>query len=338
MAKKISKQYLLGLDVGGTKVECILIKILEDNGSQTEGEPIKIEDHQGLILTRERIPTNRDRGIEPVMKDIADLVMRVLDQNRLDLDDVEGIGVGLPGTIDPATGTMHNGNSAIFVDRNFAEDLNELLPKKVKILSENDANCFALAEVLCGAGQDFHKHFDVPVSEQIGLGIIIGTGCGGGIIIKNHILQGQNGAGGELGHTELITDGRPCYCGRSGCAEKYLSGSGLEMSYAALTKKALKPVKSKEIFELAAQGDPIANETIQKYKAKLCKFLINLSNIFDPHYFVLGGGISCQDTIYPGLEDMIADGSFVPDSSPVVLKHQLGDSSGVIGAAMLLLD
>ncbi|MBL6991019.1 MAG: ROK family protein [Bacteriovoracaceae bacterium] len=318
------KNIILGLDIGGTKIEGILLQI-EDQS--------QIKDTM-KILARQRVPTNRKRGYLPVMKTICELCTKLLDSQNLKISDIAGIGAGLPGAIHPQKQIMLNGNSSIFINQNFIEDLNNLLPEKTRIVCDNDASCFALAEVISGAGNKYQQMYDIPVSKQVGIGIILGTGVGGGIVIEGKLLRGIHGGGGEIGHTELVTGGNPCYCGHLGCVEQYLSGPGVESMYRAKTYGS--ELKAVDIFEKAnTLQDPICQQIIDEYKLNMIRFLRNLSNIFDPHYFVLGGGVSNQEQLYT-LEKSLAKICFNPVSSPNILQHQLGDSAGVIGAALLL--
>ncbi len=268
------------------------------------------------------------------MEEIAKLCMTVCDKANLPLEKLEGIGVGLPGTVHPTRQTMLNGNSQIFIGKDFAGDLNRLLKMEMPILLENDASCFALAEALSGAGTQYELDHNLSPFEQTGIGIILGTGVGGGIILGGKILTGANGGGGEIGHSELINDGIKCYCGRNGCVEQYLSGPGVEAAY--LNKTGTK-IKSYQVFEDAKAGKSPAKEVIDKYIDLLAKFLVNLTNVFDPHYFVLGGGVSKRDELYQTVEQMVKENSFLPQVGPRVYQHKLGDSAGVLGAAFLLL-
>ena len=225
---------------------------------------------------------------------------------------------------------MLNGNSQIFIGKSFAKDLNQYFESPVEILCNNDASCFALAEAKLGAGLKYREQFGIPLSQQISIGIILGTGCGGGIISNGKILNGQNGGGGEIGHSTLISNGHSCYCGRKGCAEQYLCGPALERSYG-------EKIAARELFERAGAGEQKAIDCLQSYQKNLIEFLTNLTSIFDPHFFVLGGGLSKQALLYQSLEKGLHAQTFVPQSNPVVYQHKVSDSAGVIGAALLTL-
>jgi fructokinase len=330
--------FLLGLDVGGTKIECALLKLGERSGSGFAVSTAAGKEYHAEIIARERIPTDRHLGYDTVLNNTTALIGSVCEKSGVTLSKIQGLGVGMPGSVDPVDHIMLNGNTAIFIGRDFSSDLKKKLGADFRTAIENDANLFALAEVDCGAGQVFKKETGLDIKEHIAIGIIIGTGCGGGIVIKGKILQGKDGGGGELGHTELVTDGHPCYCGRKGCAEQYLSGPGLEALFSSRKYSQISHVKNaRDIFELAIADDPIAKAVIQEHKRYLVKFLTNLTNIFNPHYFVLGGGVSLNKSLYENITEMINEHAFLKKASPRVYQHQLGDSSGVIGAALQVL-
>jgi len=335
-------KYLVGLDVGGTKTECVLFE-LQDHKDGGHAEQITLALPQGgeataKVLVRERIATERTLPYATLIGHIRDLIVQVLQKAQLDIQKIEGIGMGFPGTIDPATQVMLNGNTKVFIGHDLVGDLNKALPAPTKILVENDANLFALAEVLGGAGKLYTQETSIPGSEQIGIGIILGTGVGGGIIVRSQIVQGRHGGAGEIGHTNLINHGHPCYCGKAGCAEQYLSGPAIEAAFnQRLYSQIAKRPNAPEIFELALRQEPLAVAVVEQYKQHLTAFLAKLSNIFDPDYFVFGGGMSKQDLIYQDLAASLAKATYVPQTKPRIYKHLLGDSAGVVGAAMLLL-
>ena len=309
---------LIGLDIGGTKIEAALVD------KQTKS-----------VIDRKRVPTERQKGYDQALFKIQDLVSSLMN------DQVEGIGVGLPGSVHPMTKKMLTGNTALFVGRDLEKDLLNIASNKnshFSILFDNDANCFALAETYKGAGLSYYKETNTSPEKQNALGIILGTGCGSGIIIQGQIFSGKNGGAGEAGHTELITGGAPCYCGRSGCAEQYLSGPALEAAFNnRLYSQIEKRPSAKEVFELYRQEDPIAIAIVKQYKQHLAKFIGNLNNILDLDYFVLGGGMSLADEIYEGLEELASRHSFIPGLRPRIYKHGLSDGAGSLGAALLHL-
>ncbi len=308
--------YSLGLDIGGTKIESVIIK---DNGD---------------IIAKQRVATEREQGYDKVLEKIFQLCLDTITQADIKIKDLTGIGAGLPGAIDPQTGIMLNGNSEIFIGKNFQKDLSEKLKFKQKIITANDANCFTLAETMFGVGKKYEQTTNIKTKDQTAVGIILGTGCGGGLIVNNNIFLGKNGGATEIGHTNLVEDGHQCYCSRRGCAESYLSGKGIEFNFELETGKKTSSI---EIFKRANQNEKIAGEFIDKYKTFLLKFLLNLANIYDPHYFVLGGGVSLQKSIYEDIESRLWEQTFIKNSMPKVYQHVIGDSAGVIGAASLPL-
>lgn len=331
----MAKKAIVGLDIGGTKVEAVLFEIADGHSDDEtclnlispEGNDIRL-----IQKKSQRIPTNRGDGYPRLVERITELIKEVAGRNKFD-----GIGIGLPGTVDPHTLKMLNGNTGIFIGQDFAGDLRAGFGD-IKININNDANCFALAEALCGAGRTYTTETGIAGHEQVAIGVILGTGCGGGAIIKGEILTGRHGGGAEIGHSTLYYDGRPCYCERRGCAEQYLSGPGLEAAYATRMYSQIdKLPKAKDIFNMAANKEPAALAVVADYKKHLALFLSNLTNIFDPDYFVLGGGVSSQKQIYAGLEEALYDLTFVKESRPKIYKHALSDSAGVIGAAISVL-
>jgi len=306
----LMEKTIIGLDIGGTKMEAAIFI----NGQE---------------VSRARIPTDRDLGYQSVLERLSKHILTTLESTNKGLGDVSGIGVGLPGTIDPKTSLMINGNSEIFINKNFSKDLKSILNANIEIRTANDANLFALAEVHRGAGLKFAAESGISPNEQIGIGIILGTGNGGGVIINGEAYIGRHGGGAEVGHHVLYSNGRPCYCGRLGCAEQYLCGPSIEASYKSKTGLTL---RASEVFE---ETNESARQIQNQYQEDLLEFLMNLCTLFDPDYFVLGGGISTIEKIYENIEEKLWAGVFVKGSKPRVYKHQIGDSAGVLGAAML---
>lgn len=307
--------FIMGVDIGGTKIETTLYKFNGDRSFE--------------LITSKRMPTQRELGYESVLERLADHIVSTLKDVNVSLDQLKGIGFGLPGTVHPESLKMLNGNSEIFIQKPFADDLRKYLKEEIPIRLANDANLFALAEVHHGAGKKFESETQRSPKEQVAIGIILGTGNGGGLILDGKIYEGRHGGGAEVGHHVLYQNGRPCYCGRNGCAEQYLCGPSIEKNYQEQTGKNL---KASEIFKLS---DPISLKIQDQYKRDLSEFLANLATLFDPDYFVLGGGISTIDTIYENLEDTLAQKVFLKGTRPRVYRHLVGDSAGVLGAAML---
>jgi fructokinase len=337
---------LMGFDVGGTKIEATLFRLSEKNTKLTQDGSFECAHPSrgklfGETLARLREPTERHRGYDSIIEKMARLVKETCAAAKIPTAQLNGIGFGLPGSIDPRTFKMLNGNTMVLIDRDLVGDVRRQasLPENVVLRAENDANCFALAEALCGAGLQHEKTTGLPVQEHTAVGIILGTGCGGGIVIQGRTVRGARGGGGELGHTVLYRDGHQCYCGQSGCAEQYLSGPALEslMTTRHYSQLGSSFLSAKEIFEKANAGDPAALAVLKRYKSDLGRFLGSLTSVFDPHYFVLGGGLSLQPTLYENLSETLAQNTFLPGSLIPVYQHQLGDSAGGLGAALLAL-
>ena len=265
---------ILGIDLGGTKIEGIILK--------SDKEPIEIE--------RLRINTEEDKGYNQIINNIKRLVDTL--ENKVNYK-FKKIGIGTPGTLDPETQLLKNSNSQNLNKKSIKSDLENLLGKKVNI--ENDANCFALAETKFGAVKDQMPH------AKIVFGVIIGTGVGGGIIIDNKILYGKQGIGGEWGHTIIKDDGEMCYCGKKGCVESVISGRALQKYYTSLSGKKL---SFKDIYK-NIETDLNAKKTLKRMITYFGKGLSNVVNIIDPDIIVLGGGLSNTDELYDqGYEEL----------------------------------
>jgi predicted NBD/HSP70 family sugar kinase len=329
-------EYLLGFDIGGTKTEVSLFQMNTGDGQFKVSCQGAITDIK--LKYSKRMPTARKDGYESYLKNIVSLVETTLNENNLSIDSIDAIGLALPGSVHPQTKKMLNGNTLMLIGKDFVSDFSKALNFKKKISANNDASCFALAEALCGAGLKYQQSTGIPIKDQQSIGIILGTGCGGGLILGGKIIEGAKGGGGEIGHTTLVSEGHPCYCGRHGCAEQYLAGPAIEATMATRLSSQLKESpSSEEIFRLAKEGDTLALGVVKDYREKLADFLINLNNIYDPHYFVLGGGVSKQKLIYEDLESELSKKMFVAGITPNIYQHQLSDSAGGLGAAILTL-
>jgi len=322
-----SPKFVMGIDVGGTKIEAVLLSLKSE--SQFE------------IIERKRILTMRERGYSLVLKRMIELIQTLAHKLPQKIRSLSGIGIGLPGTVDPNSELMLNGNTSLFVGQSLKSDLLKALGNTtLPIILENDANCFTLAEAKAGAGLLYEKETGIPVEKQISIGIILGTGVGGGLMNEGQIFRGRKGGGLEIGHGPLGSrqDGKPCFCGLNGCAETYLSGTALTQDFKRASQGLLPDGNDHghTIFEKAEDKSSTPYKIVSNYKKNLSLFLINLTNIFDPDYFVLGGGVSKQPSLYKGLEKDLIEKSFVPESSPKVYQHKLGDSAGVFGAAFLI--
>ncbi len=326
----------IGIDLGGTKTEGIVM------------------DTTGAILFRERRPTPAAQGYEAILDNIHAIVRH--------LEARAGgarcpVGVGTPGATSAVTGTLKNSNTTCLIGKPIRDDLEKLLARPVRIA--NDANCFALSEALDGAG----------MNEPVVFGVILGTGVGGGIVVNGQLLEGLQHIAGEWGHNVLEPDGPPCYCGKRGCVETFLSGPGLARDYISHGGKS--NLDAKAIVTAAAAGDaaaesasatslsrgprldpiaeaasatslsrgprldPIAEAAMQRYLDRFGRALAAVINILDPHAVVLGGGMSNIARLYTEGREHVAKYVFNDELRTKILPNVHGDSSGVRGAAQL---
>jgi fructokinase len=295
-------QTRIGIDLGGTKIEVIAL------------------DPAGAELFRKRVATPRD--YDGTVRAIATLVAAVDEHTG----DRGRVGIGIPGTISPVTGLVKNANSTWLIGHPLDRDLASLLGRPVCLM--NDANCFALSEAVDGAGRN----------AKIVFGVILGTGVGGGIVVDRHVLDGAQKICGEWGHNALprLTDGErpgpPCYCGRRGCIETFLSGPGMRRDHAAVTGVEL---STRAIVERASGGDAAACATLDRYVERLGRALATVINVLDPDVVVLGGGMSRLPDLAERAQAAIRPHVFTDEVTTRIVPNQHGDSSGVRGAAWL---
>ena len=295
---------LLGIDLGGTKIEGIVLKSKENPEE----------------IIRHRINTEEEKGYSQVINNIKSLVNHI--ENKINYK-FKRLGIGTPGTIDPETGLLKNSNSQCLNGMPIQKDLAKTLDKV--ILIQNDANCFALAETLLGSVKDQY-----PDAKNV-FGIIIGTGVGGGVIIDGKTVYGSQGIGGEWGHTIVTDDGDECYCGKKGCVESVISGRALQIYYNKISGKNL---TFEEIYA-KKDIDNHAKETFERLITYFGKGLSNVVNIIDPEVIVLGGGLSNIDELYNEGYEELKKHVFNPTFNTPILRPKLGDSAGVYGAALL---
>lgn len=297
---------LWGIDMGGTKIEGVILE------SRT----------QPRVLHRMRVPTEAHQGYPHIIGQITTLVNRLGGASGLR---PSSIGIGHPGTLDPHTGAIKNANTTCLNGQPFNLDLEKSLGVPVRLA--NDANCFAVAEALMGAAPDA-----LPNAEVV-FGVIMGTGVGGGWVVRGKVLNGRQGIGGEWGHNFLDASGGPCYCGRPGCVETVISGPSLERFYAEQSGRYL-PLR--EIVEHAAAGsDAVAVQTMDRLIHFFGKALAVVINIVDPDVIVIGGGVGNIDRLYTDGVAEVRKHLFNPRIDTIFLKPKLGDSAGVFGAALL---
>jgi fructokinase len=294
----------IGVDVGGTKIEAIAL------------------DAQGVELQRIRVATPKG-DYAGTIASIASLVRELETATK----QTGTVGVGIPGTIVGSTGLVKNANSTWMNGKPLQRDLGEALSREVRCA--NDANCFAISEATDGAAQDFEVVF----------GVIFGTGCGGGVSIDRRIHAGPNGLGGEWGHTPLPwtnateVPGPLCYCGRHGCLEMWISGTGFAWDFARVTSRNL---SGAEIVTAAESGDEEAKDALDRLIDRMARGLSTVVNVLDPDAIVVGGGLSNLQLLYDGrLAIRLRDYGFGGGVETPILRNLHGDSSGVRGAAWL---
>ena len=291
--------FRIGMDLGGTKIEGI---VLDDGGRE---------------IFRKRIPTQQENGYRHILDRIKDFHGELAAQAQ---NQPHTFGIGTPGVVSPRTGLMKNSNTTCLNGQPLKTDLEKLLGRKFAI--QNDANCFAMAEALHGAGK----------GNNLVFGVIMGTGCGGGIVYKGEVLVGKQGIAGEWGHTSITPDGPLCYCGQRGCVESFISGGGAEARYEERfgVKKPFREIE-REFYA----NEPKAVEFMQSFFAHFGRAVANLIDIVDPDIVVIGGGVSNFNALYSEGVAQVAKYIFSDSLETPIVKHQLGDSAGVIGAALI---
>ncbi|HNH34589.1 MAG TPA: ROK family protein [Rhodocyclaceae bacterium] len=291
----------LGVDLGGTKTEIVALA------------------GDGAELLRRRVPTPRDDYAGTVAA-----VTGLVHEAERELGEPGSVGVGIPGAESLVSGLIKNANSTWLIGRPLRADLESALGRPVRLA--NDANCFALSEAVDGAAAGGGCVF----------GVILGTGVGGGIVVRGEVLVGANAIAGEWGHNRLAGESpeaeHPCYCGRRGCIETWLSGPGMARDHRTATGEDLTPP---EIADRAAAGDRACTATIERYADRLARGLAQVINVLDPDVIVLGGGMSNLDFLYGRVPQVWARHVFSDRVATRLAKHRHGDSSGVRGAAWL---
>jgi len=292
-----------GIDLGGTKIEGAVVDSARPDRA----------------VCRLRVPTGGARGYDHVLSQVASLVAMLERESGVKRPAV--IGIGTPGVIDPSAGVLKNSNSTCLNGRRVREDLARALGTGVRMA--NDANCFALAEAMFGAGRD----------RRVVVGLILGTGCGGGVVVDGQVLDGLHGIAGEWGHNPVCGETTPCYCGRSGCVETVISGPALERFYGKLTGRRR---SLPEIAARASRGDRAAGATLRRLRAKFGESIAAVINILDPDAVVIGGGVGNLDLLYADeTREAVLRHLFNGEIRTEFLRPTLGDSAGVFGAAML---
>ena len=292
-------KYKIGIDLGGTKIEGI---ILDANDEER---------------FRHRIPTEADKGYEHIISNIESLYRKLLDE----IDSAEhSFGIGTPGALSHRTGLLKNSNTVCMNGQPLKRDIEERIGREIQMM--NDANCFALAEAVSGAARGKNMVF----------GVIMGTGCGGGIVHGGKVWQGLQLLGGEWGHMSIDPNGPLCYCGTRGCVETFISGGGLERRYEEQfgEKRGLRDIEKD-----ADAGRQRDVEFMQTFYRNFGRAMANLINILDPDVVVLGGGVSNVQGLYTEGVRAVAERVFSDSLETPIVQNELGDSAGVIGAALI---
>tara|TARA_B100000745_G_scaffold119328_1_gene77122 strand:+ start:26 stop:907 length:882 start_codon:yes stop_codon:yes gene_type:complete len=290
----------IGIDLGGTKTEGIL---LDDNFE---------------IIERKRVKTNQEKGYSSILE----LIKNLVDDLRQKTDQQTSLGICTPGALSKKSGLIKNSNTQCLIGKDLKTDLENIFKHNISI--ENDANCFALAESKLGAAQNFDVIF----------GVIMGTGVGGGIVIKKQIHNGRTNIAGEWGHHCIRPQGNLCYCGKRGCVETYLSGPALEKRWEEISGK------QQSVSEIVLDLENKKNNN--QYPQWKGEFLINFGlalgnviDILDPDAIVLGGGLSNIPFLYEEGKSSVYHRVFSDQIDTPILKNKLGDSAGVFGACMI---
>jgi fructokinase len=293
----------IGLDLGGTKIEGVA---LADDGRE---------------LARRRVAAPRGSYHATIHAVIA--LVAAIEQEA---GGSGSVGIGIPGTISPATGLVKNANSTWLIGHALDRDLSRALDREVRLA--NDANCFALSEATDGAA----------AGASVVFGVIIGTGTGGGVVVNGGVVVGANAIGGEWGHNPLPAPrdderpGPPCYCGRSGCIETFLSGPGLAREYVA---RGGEEVAAAEVAARAMRGETRAAECLERYEERFARAIASIINVLDPDVIVLGGGLSNIARLYERVPRLWSPHVFSDRVATRLMPAKHGDASGVRGAAWL---
>ena len=304
--------YRLGIDLGGTNIVAGVV------------------DEEYKIVARATCKTAVPRPESEICDSMADVALKAVAKAKITMDDIESIGIGVPGAVNPKTGVIEYSANLFFHNWEVVKMMQERL--NTKVIIENDANAAALGEY--------------PVA------ITLGTGVGGGIIINGKIYSGSNFAGAELGHMVIVKDGKECACGRKGCWETYASATGLismtkqkilseKLDFSYMLKLCdgdINKVNGKTAFDAMADGDPAAKEVVDEYVGYLATGLVNIINIFQPDILCVGGGVSNQgENLLGPVRAIVEKERYTKhnDKQTVICKATLGNDAGIIGAAYL---
>ena len=297
----MTEPWQIGVDLGGTKIEAVLM-----NG-------------EGVQVSRKRVytpPSDITDRYHHIIGTISQLIKDV--STPIPKSEEYSLGIGIPGIIDPYTDIIINGSIKELIGSPFKSDIEKIFDKAIVI--ENDANCFTLAEAFSGAGKGFDTVF----------GITMGTGCGSALCIKGKIHKGRHGSAGEFGHMSIDPAGNKCFCGNNGCIETKIGGSGVERTHFLRTGQKL---KMKDIIDGFHALDPECSQTFNQFIEDFGCALGGLISLLDPDVIVLGGGLSDINELYSLGTEKIKQYTYHPNITTPIIKHKLGDSAGVFGAA-----
>ncbi len=306
MSKPVALHPRIGIDLGGTKIAIVML------------------DPAGGVLAEQRAaaPKGDYHATIAALAGLVDAVTAKVGAAAAGAT----IGIGMPGSISPATGLVQNANSTWLNGKPLAQDLERALARPVRLA--NDANCFALSEAVDGAAS----------GAEVVFGVILGTGCGGGLVVGGKVVNGPRGITGEWGHTPLPypsadeTPGPQCWCGRRNCMETWVSGPALAADHLRITGETDTP---ENIVRRSDAGDRAAAATLERHLDRLARGLGVICNIIDPEVIVLGGGLSSLRHLYSDLPARIARGIFADHTTVRIVPPRWGDASGVRGAAWL---
>ena len=299
----MSSALRIGIDLGGTKIAGVML------------------DGQGAVIAARETETPKG-----TYAGTLDAIRELVAALETEIGAKASVGVGIPGSLSPSTGKVRNANSTWLNGERLDADLSRLLEREVRIA--NDANCFALSEAQDGAA----------AGARIVFGVILGTGCGGGLVVDGRLVDGPLGIGGEWGHNPLPwpeadeLPGPPCWCGRNGCIETWVSGPGISQDHMRITSENL---SAEAIARRASEGDAAAIASLDRHVSRLARALGALINLIDPHVIVLGGGLSQMPHLYDRLPGEIAPHLFTDAPNVTVKPPVHGPASGVRGAAWL---
>ncbi len=311
--------YAIGIDLGGTGIKAGVV------------------DEKGNIIAKVKCPTNVERGYEAVIRDMADLCKKAAEAANVSMDEIQSVGIGIPGLINPKTGIVPICVNLGWKNVPMIEEMHKYIDKPIFV--DNDATVAGLAEAIAG----------VSAGAKNSVFVTLGTGVGGGVIINGKPFSGSHGVASEIGHMIVVSGGEKCSCGNCGCWERYASASAIiregrkfaaahpNCAIAKAVDGDLSRIEARTIFDLAKEGDKDSLVLFHNYVDMLCVGLVNLINLYDPEIFALGGGVSNAGTfLLDAVRERMEDLVFAKELPHARVElAQLGNDAGIIGAAML---